>query len=684
MERMNRAVSERKPLWAMTVDAIAQSLRHSGTPMQRVLCALMMALLSLPALPGGYYCCQTAMFAVLIRLGLCVPAAFAGILVGFAFQFAQENLIACWQLPAAAALWLSCGLWARRMDRRRMIVAVFLAVLSAAVVAEVRAPIQAAALLATAGLGVGLAILYDGAALCASHRDELDGDTRPLCTAAVCASMAAAMIRLPFGEALALALCTYLTVEHAYAGGGAQSVLCAGVLGGVLSVSMLSAQPCAMLLCGGFLAGEIRTRHRSVSALLMLLGMAAAGVVLDAGQRTAVMLLCACAGMTPFLLLSARLRAPVTGLIEHLGDPEVSQSEAIALRMAGMMHAWSRIYADTANMTQGLFVSHEEPILTRRCVSLLHQTSEAAHQVCERTLSQIRPDDEAFRAVRFALVHAGFDEVRPAYALLSSGRLEVMLLKPESLSPGTLAPMVSRACGVPMRVCAREGLLATQTVFEQTPALSIEVGASLRSRSGEAVAGDGFLSRQLPGGRHLLALSDGMGCGEIAMQQSHLALSLIAQCLGAGYTRAQAISVVNSLMLMCTGSELYATMDLCEIDLHTGEAAFDKLGACASFVVRGGEVRAVCADTLPVGAVENVEASSVRMTLSPGDLLVMMSDGVLFSFPGGEEALSKAIADLAWLHPQAVGERLIAQALDGGEATDDMAVLCVKVGRALV
>jgi stage II sporulation protein E len=97
--------------------------------------------------------------------------------------------------------------------------------------------------------------------------------------------------------------------------------------------------------------------------------------------------------------------------------------------------------------------------------------------------------------------------------------------------------------------------------------------------------------------------------------------------------------------------------------------------------VRAGEVRTVCADTLPVGTVENVEASSVRMTLSQGDLLVMMTDGVLLSFPGGEEEISAAIAGLAWLHPQAVGERLITQALDGGEATDDMAVLCVKVGR---
>ena len=168
------------------------------------------------------------------------------------------------------------------------------------------------------------------------------------------------------------------------------------------------------------------------------------------------------------------------------------------------------------------------------------------------------------------------------------------------------------------------------------------------------------------------------------MQQSHMALSLMAESLKAGYTRAQALDVVNALMLMCTGKELYATMDLCEIDLHSGEAAFEKLGACASYVARGGEVRAIGADTLPVGVLDSVEAQSVRMTLCTGDMVIMMSDGVLLTFPGGEEALREAIAALAWLHPQAVGEKLIAMALDGGEATDDMAVLCARVEKTLM
>ena len=67
-----------------------------------------------------------------------------------------------------------------------------------------------------------------------------------------------------------------------------------------------------------------------------------------------------------------------------------------------------------------------------------------------------------------------------------------------------------------------------------------------------------------------------------------------------------------------------------------------------------------------------------------GDVVVMLTDGVQEGYPGGEEALREAIGKLHWLHPQAVGEKLIAQVMASGEARDDMAVLCARVGRQLM
>ena len=657
------------------LEGIEWTLRTRGTALQRVLCAAMMAALTGAELPGGGYACQLAMFAVLLKRGLLVPAAFAGMMAGFVVSYGVGAVVCCWQLPAATLLWLTACLWVKR----QMPLAVFLAALTAGAVMGIDSPLGVAVLLLTAAAGAGLSALYDGAVLSAAHRDELDGQTRPLCVLAVCASLAAGLMPLPGGAVLAMALGCYLTLEHAYVGGAAQAVLCAGVMGTVLSLQMMCANPLAMLLAGGFLAAALRTSRRSVCALLMALGMAAAGAVLGGDLQAIRLFLFSLPGFAPFLLLSSARRSAVTGLIERDEPEEMTQSEAVAVRCASMIHAWAKLYEDTARMMKGLSGGQAED--AEACVRLLEKTSASAHQVCERTLSEIHPDDEAYRRIRYALLREGMEEVRVAYALRMGERMEVMLLKPEAVAAVSLQGLVSQACGVAMRPCRREGMLGTQAVFEQAPALHLEIGAATRSRSGEDVAGDSYVSRALPGGRHVLALSDGMGSGVSALEESHMALKLLCESLGAGYTRAQALDVVNALMLLCTGREMYATMDLCVINLHTGETAFEKLGACVSYVVREGEVRAIGADTLPVGVLPDVESRSLRMTLHPGDVVVMLTDGVADAFPGGESALREAVARLAWLHPQAVGERLIAEALDGGEAGDDMAVLCARVSR---
>ena len=58
-------------------------------------------------------------------------------------------------------------------------------------------------------------------------------------------------------------------------------------------------------------------------------------------------------------------------------------------------------------MMEGLGAPREENPIIGQCVRLLQKTSAAAHQVCERTLGEIHPDDAAYRRLRYALVRAG-------------------------------------------------------------------------------------------------------------------------------------------------------------------------------------------------------------------------------------------------------------------------------------
>ena len=663
---------------------IERTLRERGTLIQRVLCAAMMALLSMAQLPGGGYCCQSAMFAVLLRQGFCVPAAFAGVMMGFAVQYTAGTLAGCWQLPVCTLLWLSAGLWANPAGCTTMAVAEFIIQLTSIAVTGIGNIYAMTINVLTAAAGAGLSILYDGAALSISRRDELDGDTRPLCILAVCASLAVGMSSFSGGRILAAAMAAYLTLEHAYIGGAQQAILCAGIMGGVVSLIQGNPQTLAMLLIGGFLVGEIKTSKKSITLLLMLCGMTA-GTALMGGDLAAIQrMIYALPGVLPFLVLSRMQRSGMTYLIEQDESEEMTQSEAVAVRSAAMIHSWAKLYEDTAKMMEGLGAPRDENPVIEQCIDLLQKTSAAAHQVCERTLGEIHPDDKAYKRIRYTLAKTGIEEVHVVYALKLSGKMEVMLLKPEALAPATLVRLISSACGVPMRLCARDGLLGTQAVFEQAPAMTLDVGAAVRSRSGEDVAGDSYVSRTLPGGRHVLALSDGMGSGVSARQESHAALSLMIESLRAGYTRTQAIDVVNALMLMCTGREMYATMDLCVCDLHSGETAFEKLGACASYIMRDGEVRTIGADTLPVGVLPDVESRSFRMTMQVGDVIIMMTDGVRDAYPGGETALREDIAKLAWLHPQIIGEKLIARAVGAGKVDDDMAVLCARISKTVI
>ncbi|MBQ7785992.1 MAG: SpoIIE family protein phosphatase [Clostridia bacterium] len=663
------------------IDSIAKTLEHRGRLSQKILCLAITALFSLVQLPGGGYCCQAAMFAVFVRLGLLVPSAFFGVLLGFAYHFAQGDMYACWQMPVCIMLWLSCGVWARREKRIPMAAAVFVFELTFGVFTGMNSVLELVISGLTAVSGAAFSLLYDGAVFAMHYRDELDGDTRPLCMMAVCACAAAGVMRLPYGSVIGASMALYLTLEHAYIGGASQAILCAGVLGGVVSLGQRNVQTCFMLLAGGFLAGEIKSRHRSVCVLLMLSGMAAASALLGADLPAVERYIWCLPGMLPFLLLSSVKRAAVTGMIEQPGIQEMTQSEAIAIRNAAMVHAWAGLYENTAQMMKSLCAPLEENAQAMQCVELLHKTSTAAHQVCERMLSEIHPDDEAYRRIRYALVRAGLEQVRPAYALFVCERREVMLLKPEHIAPVSLEKLISGACGTPMRAVSQQGLLSTQALYEQTPALRLEIGAAILSCSGEEVAGDSYISRTLAGGQHVLALSDGMGSGFNAMQESQAALSLVAESLKAGYTRAQALQVVNALMLMCTGREMYATLDLCVINLHTGEAAFEKLGACPAYVVRDAQVRTIGAETLPVGVLPDVESGSLRMTLREGDVVILMTDGVQENYPGGREGLEEAVEKIHWLHPQAIGEKLIEQVLLNGGAKDDMAVLCARVIR---
>jgi stage II sporulation protein E len=255
--------------------------------------------------------------------------------------------------------------------------------------------------------------------------------------------------------------------------------------------------------------------------------------------------------------------------------------------------------------------------------------------------------------------------------------LQIVLIPPEKADLGE-PPMTALARALAMPLTAKplwDGLV----YISQRPALSVAVGIATCPAQGQLENGDGWRSQPLPRARHMLALSDGMGHGSDAARESGTVLSLLTEGFQAGYGRKELLSVVNDLVRATHSQERYATLDLCVLDLKTGDAAFEKMGACASFLIRQDRCRKLSGGTLPMGILEDVTPKSFRMRLAAGDLLVMVSDGVVDSFEQ-EDAMLAVMARLPQ-EPSAFANELLRAALRrmGDEARDDMTALAARL-----
>ncbi len=200
------------------------------------------------------------------------------------------------------------------------------------------------------------------------------------------------------------------------------------------------------------------------------------------------------------------------------------------------------------------------------------------------------------------------------------------------------------------------------------------------SRGVQDKNGDNFKMIHLKGGKFVIALSDGMGTGERAAKESQAILELINSFLEAGFDFKVAVKMINSIMIMRSEPDVFVTLDLCIIDLYTGEVRFIKTGAEPSFILnKGGRVRTVKTSSLPVGLLADAEAGVVTTKLQDGDKIVMLTDGV-----------SMGESDNTWVdrfiqeksdNGGEISKEILNRALEksGDAVKDDMTVLTVSL-----
>ena len=175
----------------------------------------------------------------------------------------------------------------------------------------------------------------------------------------------------------------------------------------------------------------------------------------------------------------------------------------------------------------------------------------------------------------------------------------------------------------------------------------------------EQVSGDSWGVQELEDGRMVQILCDGMGSGELAMQQSRLAVQLLQTMLTGGLSVRLSLNIINTILSFQYGGVRFSTMDVAVWNPNHNKLELYKYGSAPSFIRNGRHVTVYDSESLPVGILPRVEATLLEHEIAEGDLLVMMSDG-LYELNSDGFQWENIIRCMPTVNPQLVAEYLMA------------------------
>lgn len=228
----------------------------------------------------------------------------------------------------------------------------------------------------------------------------------------------------------------------------------------------------------------------------------------------------------------------------------------------------------------------------------------------------------------------------------------------------------------------------TSVSFGSTKQFVVETGIATVAKGGAWISGDSYSTMEIGSSKYALAISDGMGNGERAHLESNETLKLLQNILHSGIEETVAIKSINSVLSLRSTDEIFSTLDLAMIDLQDASAKFLKIGSTPSFVKKGDKVRMIEGSNLPMGIINEFDVDVVSEQLKPGDLLIMMSDGI-FDGPkhveNNEAWMRRIIKEIKSEDPQEVADLIIEQVIRSSEnrIEDDMTVVVANIERNL-
>ena len=208
------------------------------------------------------------------------------------------------------------------------------------------------------------------------------------------------------------------------------------------------------------------------------------------------------------------------------------------------------------------------------------------------------------------------------------------------------------------------------------PSFRVECAKISEAKENESVCGDTVSVFENEDKYFYCLVSDGMGSGRDAALTSRLAAIMLEKLLSVGAEKESAIKLLNKALVE-KQEEIFATVDLLELDRINSRATLIKAGAAPTLLIRNGKTTVIESRTPPAGIMRNVIAEKKSFPLLKGDMIVMLSDGILQT--GSERPILPEKGLPPMPSARALASKIIREARKSCETADDMSVCVLRI-----
>ena len=205
------------------------------------------------------------------------------------------------------------------------------------------------------------------------------------------------------------------------------------------------------------------------------------------------------------------------------------------------------------------------------------------------------------------------------------------------------------------------------------------------SKDGYIISGDNYTYMEISEGKYMMAISDGMGKGKKAYEESSITIDILEKMMDSKIDEEIVIDTINNILMLKSSDEMFSTLDLGIVDLNKGILNTIKMGACSTYIKRSnGDIDLISTASLPVGILSDVNIERDTRKIKDGDYIIMVSDGIIDAGKNknlGDNWLIYFLKNLDTFNPKDISNEILNRALDiqNNNIYDDMTVLVSKV-----